>query len=331
VSPLHIFLVYPHTTIEELPQDALFRERSITITNLGENVYDIKLRNRKRAALGWLVTTKEVWIFYIMSEESSSIVGSVAEDWIRGMSPFLSPLRIPPSDLYDILDDLQKRAKGHLVLVDFLARFYKIGGRRDRENQKDWASHKGWPGEEYSRIVLEERLEGSLSTLHSVKIDFPNDKTSFSGRISRNGHLTYYTGNKEQGLSNFYLLVVEAYIQKALRYRNTLQNKGIKILREKNLIFPQVFNSKNPLGVKDFEKMIDAATTEPDYLVSVIHKGNPWMCLTIVDRNDGNTCEIFGFENRIEVVPQIKATPEGLARIEDMIYEVFPLLKKARK
>lgn len=332
-SPLHLFVTYPHPklTMERLPYYVARKGRSITLDKVGDKIYEIKLRIRKRGARGWLVIKKEVWLFYIRSEETSS-VGSVAEDWISGMIPFISHARIPPSKLFDILDSLNEVCNGQLIIQDYLAHSYTLGKRLRHEGQKDWASQKGWTGELYKRGKLERKLSASETVLHAANVDFPNEKSAFLARISKNGHLTFYRGS-EQGFSNFSRLVADVYMQKAFEYRTTLDKKEAEVKKkEENVIHPIVFTPKPPkmsLGISDFSKMVEAVTAEANYMVSVIHKGNPWLYLTIVDRADGSACEFYGFDDRLEIIPQLKATPESLARLEDLVYEVFSNVAKS--
>lgn len=326
ITPLHLFIAYPHTSIERLPHDASKKDKSITLHPVGDNIYEMKIRNRKRATTGWLITKNMVWLFYIYSEESS-VVGSIAENWISGMNPYLSLIRITPDDLFSLLDSISSTSNQSLMLEDYLTHSYRPHIRKRYEGQKNWASQKGWTSEVYDRARLERDISATNSVLDAIKIEFPNEKISFIARISRKGHLTFYRG-QEQGFSNFYSLVVDNYIRVALNYRKTLENKEITITEKENHIHPLIFRNKLSMKMSDFNRMIEAMTEEPNYMVSVIHKGNPWLYLTVVDRAGGNTCEIYGFEDGLEIIPQLKATPESLAQLEGLVYEVFPDITK---
>ena len=119
ITPLHLFITYPHTSIGRLPHDASKKDKSITLQPVGDNIYEIKIRNRKRASTGWLITKNIVWLFYIHSEETS-VVGSVAENWISGMNPYLSLTRITPDDLFSLLDSISSISNQSLMLEDYL-------------------------------------------------------------------------------------------------------------------------------------------------------------------------------------------------------------------
>lgn len=326
IPPLHMFVTFSRTTIENLPYAASKQERWIDVEPVAKDVYNIKIRVRKRGASGWLITKDDVWLFYIRSQESSE-AGTVAETWISGMNPFISQARIPPNDLFDLLDALNEIADDGIIIDAHLAR-----SRRDRlfGRDKDWASQKGWPVEKYDRRKLQNRIAATESILFAVKVSFPSVTASFLANISRYGHITFYKAG-EQGFSNFYNHVVDAYINRAVRYRDTLTNKEVKIKPKENVINPIIFNPKKSLGIPDFDEMIAAFLAEPDYMISIKHKGNPWLYLTVIDRSDGSTCEIYGFEDELQLIPQFRATSDGLSRLENLIYEVFPNIIKQQE
>lgn len=329
-SPLHLFVTFSQTSIEKLPANAGRMDRSIKLEQLAENVYQIRLKIKKRGASGWLVTKGDVWLFYIKGEESSS-VGSVTDTWISGMNPFISHARIPPSGLFDLLDSLDGVVEDGIIIQDYLARSYRHD--KDYAINNDWTSQsqKAWTGDRYDRKKLEKSIAATDTALYAAKVEFPNEKTSFIARVSRRGHITFYEG-QEQGFSNFYTRLVDIYIEKAVEYERTLNNKQVQVTPDKTAIpNPIIFDPKRTLGKLDFDLMVEAITAEPDYMVSVIHFGNPWLYMTVVDRADGNACEIYGFEDEVRLIPQFKSTSRGLAKLEDLLYGVIPSAKKEQE
>lgn len=323
-SPLHIFVTFSKTSIEKLPSNADGMGRRIQVEFLGDNLYEIKLRLKKRGASGWLVTKENVWLFFIKAQESSSI-GAMMEAWISGMNPFISHARIPPNGLFDLLDSLDKANGDGIRIHAFYARSY----RQDKayDSIREGESQKGWTGAKYDRRKLERTIAASNTVLYAAKLEFPDTDTSFVARVSRRGHITFYEG-QEQGFSNFYTRLIDPYVRNAVVYDATLDNKQVQIKELKSIVSPIIFEPARTLGKSDFDDMIDAVTREPDFMVSVVHFGNPWLYLTVVDRADGSACEIYGFEDEIQIIPQFKATSTALARFEDIIYGVFPSVTK---
>jgi hypothetical protein len=326
-SPLHIFVTYSKTTIEKLPSNAAKMDRKIVLNELGGGVYEIRLRLKKRGASGWLVTKQDLWLFYIKGQESSS-VGTIVESWIGGMNPFISHARIPPSGLFDMLDTLNNTNKNGILVHEFLARSYRMD--KTFESDREGESQKAWTGAKYDRKRIERMLAGANTVLSAAKVELRDDKSSFVARISRLGHITFYEG-QEEGLPNCYRQLVDPYLTKALEYNATLVNKEVQIKATQAIVNPIVFEPAKILGKDDFDDLIEAVTNEPDFMVSILHFGNPWLYLTLVDRTDGNACEIYGFEDEIQLIPQFRATPTGLARIEDVLYGVFPSITKTQE
>lgn len=320
-APLHMFIALSKVPIEKIESYAYRHSRSISYKEIEKNFYKMELRIRTRGAEGWLVTRGELWIFYMRSDEGANI-GDVVEKWIDGMFPFISSAKIPSKNIYDMLDDLNRASKQGIEIADYLSRRY-LG-------KKQWASQKNWPKQNYVREELEERVANDDHFLDSVRLKFTSDEESFSCAFSKNGHLTYYQGGK-RGFSNFYRLVVDNYIEKAFMHLKSFENKEAKISHKaENVVFPLRYlqTREDTFTLDRFEKMVKATRSAGDYLVSVIHKGNPWLYLTLLDREDGSNFEIYGFDDKIEIVPMLRATPESLARIEDLVYEVFPTIRR---
>lgn len=319
--PLHLFITTSKVSVENLEYYALKNSRSSTVVKISENFYEIELYNKKRGGKGWLETKGNLWFFYIHSNEGSA-VGDVVESWIRGMFPFIAFSRITPSGIFDILDVLNQAADNQLEIQDYFSRRYM--------GKNYWASQKDWERRIYNRHHLEKRLLDNKNIMDSVKINFKNSEESFTATIAKNGHITYYEGGKS-GFSNFYRLLVESYIGKALDHIKSLENRQAQISKTaNNKVFPIRFYpvGEETFTIDQFEKMIRAASDQSDYAVSVIHKGNPWLYLSIQDQSDGSSCDLYGFDERIEIVPLLKATPESLSRMEDLVYEVFTTVKK---
>ena len=66
-----------------------------------------------------------------------------------------------------------------------------------------------------------------------------------------------------------------------------------------------------------------------NYSTAVLHSGNPWLSMNVIDRGDGSSFDIYGYSSEIQVVPFNKASPESLMRLVYNISEIFPLTKIA--
>ena len=263
-----------------------------------------------------------------MNSHEGLDIGKISEDWVEGMFPYLSSSRIAPINIYDILDSLSNLPKGTLFLNDYHSR----GPPTENTEDGRWGSQKNWDRQKYDRKKLDESISADGKVLDSVRIEMSDSEDSFKATMSKNGHLTYYAGGKK-GFTTFYRLLLETYISKSIEHHKSLEMKEATIspIRE-NVIHPIEFQSSGGLfTVTQFDQIIAALKQQSEYNVAVLHKGNPWLSMSVVDRSDGSSVQIFGFDKKVKIIPMIRASPESLARIEDLIYEVFTSARKIRK
>ncbi|MHB8567925.1 MAG: hypothetical protein ACYC7D_14140 [Nitrososphaerales archaeon] len=309
--PLHVFVVFSKINIDELPKLALGRDRKFSFERNSDGFYNVQFKIKKRGGKGWLITKQDVWIFYFQSEEGSYI-GAVVEDWIRGLFPYLSFGLITPTNIYEVLDSLTKTYGTNLELIDYVSR-----------NKKD--TQKNWERQPYNRSYLERRVRDDEKVLDTVSLMLADKEDSFEASLSKNGHLTYYSGGK-RGFSNFFRVVMQTYIEKSIEHLKSLSKMEAEVSsKDENIVHPiQFIATDGGLTLAHFDKLTAALKAQSDYSISVIHKGNPWLYLSIVDRADGSNSNLYGFDDRIDLVPLLKTSPESLARFEDLIYEVLP-------
>jgi hypothetical protein len=86
-----------------------------------------------------------------------------------------------------------------------------------------------------------------------------------------------------------------------------------------------VLNPMKKLGKPDFG--ILSSHIGVDYSTAILHSGNPWLLLNVIDRNDGSSFDIFGYSPEIQIIPSNKASPESLMRLIFTIYQIFPLMQ----
>jgi len=64
-----------------------------------------------------------------------------------------------------------------------------------------------------------------------------------------------------------------------------------------------------------------------NYSTAVLHGGNPWLLLNVLDRGDGSSFDVYGYPSEIQIVPFNKASPESLMKLFYTISEFLPLTR----
>jgi hypothetical protein len=313
--PIHIIICFSKIKPTQLPGVAQLAERTASVEQVGDNLFQIKLFLKKRGASGWLVTKGEIWTFYVESITSPVDAGNILETWISGLFPTLVFARVESTQLLNLLDSLDQIPDAKLGLQDYLLKSFPGG-----LSSKSWVA-----GQPYRRADLEKITSVEKKVLHAVHFQMISKDLNFEARISRLGHLVYYGGTK-RGFDNFYRLVMDSIITESLRHRDRLTEKEKRIVNDEVKLYPITYDvGRKALSPKpDFEKLEDAMSSGSGYYMSLLSGGNPWMYLHVIDRGDGSVYDLYAFEHRLELVPLEKATPESLAKINALIEEVIP-------
>jgi len=319
--PIETFILVHKESVEELADHLSELERNLLYEKTGPTIYKVDLRLRKRSVQGWLDTRDDIWILHIVEPRSPSAAESIADDWIAGVFPILSSTRVTYPQILDLLDDLAHVGRS-LRIQDYVSRSFRWSAGRERwlrQTTKRWL--KGAP---YDRRTMERNAESSKELIDAIHFYYDAGEESFEAKISRRGRFTYYRGGKN-GFLNFRRLVVEPMISAVTQAREIYSNREKHVEREYVTVKPIEYRFSRSLHPDpDFRKISDVLGAQSEYTMSLVHSGNPYLALRLIDRDDGSSYDVYGFEKRLLVVPLDRATSDSLARLDGYINEVFP-------
>jgi hypothetical protein len=312
--PLHIFSVFPQISVKVIPQAARAAGVGAGIKETGENVYNIEIVSayKRRFAYGQLIDLKGIWIFLIRTVESPTVAGNVARLWLDRMYPAISRSYIKPEDLLNIMDDLAKIEDSKLEL-----RGYVLRAHDSPETMKKWPRDKP-----YSREKIEQDISRENKLLEAINFIFRVQGTFFNVRIETNGHFVFYKGGP-RCFSNFQRLVLSRYNDVALTNHRYFSNRERKIVDGKAEISQIILVQPKRFTKNDLESL--TLHLGKNYSTGILHSGNPWLLMNILDRGDGSSFDVYGYPSEIKIVPFNKASPESLIRLFYTVRELFPL------
>jgi len=318
--PLHIFSVFPKIDVKAIPNVARDAGVEATIKSRGQRVYELKILSARkwRSAIGFLIDHERIWNILIKTIESPTVAGNTAERWLDRMYPAVCRSYIKSSDLLDIIDDLSKIEDSKLEM-----RSYVLRAHDSPETIKDWKR-----GKPYSRNEIERDIQSSEKLLEAINFLFHVEQTYFHVRIQTNGHSVFYKGGRDC-FTNFQRLVLSKFNEVALKTHKFFSNRERRIVDGEAKISRIIFEPAKKLEKTDFESL--SSHLRMKYSTAVLHSGNPWLLLNILDRGDGSSFDLHGYPSEIQVVPFNRASPESLMRLIYAIYELFPLVKIKEK
>jgi hypothetical protein len=304
--PLHVFSVFPRIKVEEVPNTARKTGVGATIEKIGEEA------RKRQHAYGYLINHGTYWNILVKTIESPIVAGNVAKRWLKRMYPVISRSYIKPKDLLNIMDELVKIEKSKLEMRGFILRAHD-----SPETTKKWPR-----GKPYSRERIERVIKSENQLLEGISFTFQIEETYFSVRIQANGHFVFYEGG-QYCFSNFQRLVLSRYDEVAVKNRVFFSNRERRIIDNKIKISKIVLDPLKKMTKTDFESLSSHLST--NYSTIVLHSGNPWLMLDVIDRGDGSVFDIHGHSSGIQIIPFNRASPESLMKLVHNIYELFPL------
>ncbi len=318
--PLHIFSVFPKVDSEDIPNVARKAGVLATLQRIGRKVYRLEMvsARRRQRAYGYLVDHEKVWNIFIQTIESPTVAGNVAELWLKRMYPAICRSYIKSSDLLTIMDDLSTIEGSKLEMRSCIIRAHD-----SPETIKRWPRDKP-----YSRREIEQIIKRETKLLEAINFIFHVAQTHFHVRIQTNGHFVFYEGGR-YCFSNFQRLVLSKFNETALMNHEFFSNRERRIVDGKVKISRIVLDPQKTLSKSDFETL--SSHLSMTYSTAILHSGNPWLLLNIIDRGDGSSFDIHGYSSEIQIVPFNRASPESLMRLIYALYELFPLTEIKEK
>jgi len=314
--PLHVFPVFPKVDVEQIPKLAKQAGVGAIIKKNGENIYSLQMISayKRRRAFGNLVDFGNYWIILIRTIESPTVAGNIAKRWLKRMYPVITRSYLKPNDLLNILDKLSQIEKSVLKMRGYILRAHD-----KPETLKKWP--RGLP---YSRTIVEKTILNENKRLEAMNFLFRINDVFFRTRIETNGHFVFYEGG-EQCFSNFYRLVLSKYIELSLSHKNYFSNRERRVVDGEVEISQLTLKSKEKITKESMQSL--TAYLSSNYSVAILHSGNPWLFLTVIDRGDGSSFDIYGYPNELQIVPFNKASAESYVKLFHSIGELFPLIE----
>ena len=316
--PLHIFTVFPRVGIESISQFAKKAGAGAVIEKEDSNLYTLRIvsARKRQYAYGFLIDHGKYWHILIKTVESPTVAGNVAKLWLKRLYPVVCRAYVKSEDLLNVMDSLADTEESKLGLRGYILRAHDAP-----ETMKKWPRDKP-----YSRSEIESVIQRENKLLDAIEFVFQVGATSFNVRIENKGHFVFYEGSSDC-FTSFYRLVLSRFDEIALMNHRFFSNRQRQVLNGEAKISKISLNPLKSLTKNDLQSL--SMHLGMNYSTAVLHSGNPWLSMNVIDRGDGSSFDLYGYSNEIQVVPFNKASPESLMRLVYNISEIFPLTKIA--
>ena len=320
-----IFITSKIDLLKAVKQDELISQK-YTI-NSSESKHGLRLRinkiikyrgkTREVSASTILVKQGKSNVYTIITFDDLQVIKDVIIRFLDTYSSELYRLTLTSAKLEDLLTKIKESLNCNIItdkLVSYSRinnEMIKIGSSRKRE------ADLRWTGEDYK-----ESFSRALKNNQWIdKISFyarKNKKTLFRASLSRSGLFEIDSSGVEfYNIITGYLTGFGETNIKLFSDKSRMENEGA--IKPITIEYPmKIFEN-----VEQNKKLISAISEFPKSNSFVYH-GNPYLHMSIVDYTDGSSYDLWVIsENRIIIVPQLKATFKSLSRISEHIMKSF--------
>lgn len=294
---------------ENLLRTLLFRKVTFEIERITERLYYVRLG--KDLILDYYLirdgkTRDESRTFYLFLSDDNR-ARTILHTFFRNAKPYFESSLISQQDIFDIIDEFAESTQTRLLFVDGTL---KMPG----ETRRIWKKRPlAYDRELLTRIATENNGRWS-----SIVVQTEDNGMKF--RIYEEGFVTLYHGSYKR----LYMYVIRPLLRKIDEKssifreveRDAPSDSSLKIIQ---LTYPTeidretLFHIRNVLSTK--------------YLSSVLHAGNPYLHMELIDRKDFSNLALFASGNKIDLVPGRGVTFSTLIEIVSLLLDILPTLQ----
>lgn len=319
--PIHMFVVFPRintSEISKLEDRARYKGSYLSVTSSGDDVFKFFVKLKKRQAEGYIITYKSFWIF--LTYEQKADTRSVTSILLRKLYPLIYYQYIHVADFLGIIEHLSRVYK--ITVKEYLVRS-KIA-QREKGGRKFTKVTKSWTEQRFSHDIFSKIMEKEKGIIDALRLAISSYEFFADLRLYRNGSLTLYKGEPNI-YPDIYTFIIEPYVKLALGSIEKLSKVKRVFIKDKldsevhplTLIFEDYRLTKD-----DYELVLNSLSKQ--FFISVYYLGNPIFHALLTDREEGSSFEIVAYGNKVEIVPDFRASAESLQIVLDVFSSINP-------
>jgi len=294
---------------ENLKKTLLFRKVTFDIKKITERLYYVRLG--KDLILDYYLikdgeTRDKSRTFYLFISDDNR-ARTILHTFFRNAKPYFESSLISQQDIFDIIDEFAESTQTKLLFVDGTL---KMPG----ETRRIWKKKpQAYDRELLTRIASENRGRWS-----SIAVQTEDNRMKF--RVYEEGFVTLHYGSYKQLYTYVVLPLLRKIDEKSSIFREVEKNapfdSSLKIIQ---LTYATEIDKETLFQIKDL--------LSTKYISSVLHAGNPYLHMELIDRKDFSNLALFASGNKIEIIPGRGVTFSTLIEIVALLLDILPTLQ----
>jgi hypothetical protein len=301
--PLSVFLLHSQIRPEEM-----------TSVNMIDKKFSVRVVRNNDGALiefkvkrEWGGETCEESAFLIPSDNRWIVIYSGDNPTlIRGLfgrlQPLVSPVRIYSHEFMKLTDGLSKRFKDIEMVEAFL--------RKPRQSLRAQRS--------ISREELKEFVEKEHRWIQRIRYSIRKSEERdwfLDMSIDREGHSELFSGH---------LSAADAIFDASFQISESKnaywsEKQPVSDSSEPSSLGKIVYDK--PLGKQDLSTIIEAIEGIENMYSTVVHSGNPFLSVHLLDSVDGSSFDLFAGGKEVTLIPVQKVTPNAYMRTTEALFK----------
>ena len=285
----------------------LARDKGIELdlTKRSEDLYLLRVGVRTSYEIGHFFAMDNNWLF--LSDGQTAKLNSTIGALAKSTFPALKLAYVPSKTLLKRIAKIAERYDQLIVSEGTI--------RTKGQTSRNWKTEP--VGFTIRRMEREaDNADGKWTSISFRGLAHGSEVLSC--RIYERGHLTLYSGR----FPEFYQDVVLPYLSDARGFHERLRGKERKETPRGPALHPLAFSLHKTITAGEMQLLRGEIIR--NYAAAVTHPGNPMLMMELSDRNDGSGFDLYAYGSKVQIVPQLKATPGALTELIALIYDVLP-------
>jgi len=296
-------------TSERIKRVLEFRKLTFSIKEISNFLYHVKIG--KELILPYYIikdgkSKDNTRTFYLFLSDNNR-ARSVLHTFFKNSKPYFETSILTQEDMFEIIENFRENYSPNLLFVDGTL---KIPG----ETRRTWR-REAIP---YDPNYLRKIAENENGRWSSIVIRTSDKRIRF--RLYEEGIVTLYYGS----FTTIWDFIVKPLLRKIDERAQIFKEVEMSAPKDEGLKVLKLWYSEE-LTKNILNAIRDKLSQR--YLTSILHSGNPYLHLEIIDREDFSNLTVFASGNEIEIIPGRSVTVSTLVELVSLILDILPPLR----
>ena len=311
-----LYLQYKFQVAKIVEGDDLLSKRYVlSLVKLEANLYRFSIQKKmpkEKVISGDVLIDIGPSCWVIFTTESHYFIKRVLESLLSELYPRISRIYLNYSQILDLL----RKVKDLYREESFLT-YFAIGVERETKKGIRFRRIK-LRGDDAESDLLEEANKNRIWIEKlGFKVKNQAGMTLLDALITNRGVSRLIYGN----FTNYYQNMIQVIADLSKQWDGKYKKVRRQIVEKDVELHPCVITYSKPFRVEHTKNI--ASKLSSDYMISVLHGGNPYFVADLLDYYDGSSFGLTVLDNKVTISPMLRTTNSALWKLTGRIQDVL--------